>query len=54
MINFMAVEARGLICLAITGDRLDELDLPLMVSKLTDTNQTAFTVSIDAVRPFGR
>ncbi|MBS3030328.1 MAG: bifunctional 3,4-dihydroxy-2-butanone-4-phosphate synthase RibB/GTP cyclohydrolase II RibA [Dolichospermum sp. DET50] len=48
MINFMAVEARGLICLAMTGDRLDELDLPLMVSKLTDTNQTAFTVSIDA------
>jgi len=48
MINFMAVEARGLICLAMTGDRLDELDLPLMVSTLTDTNQTAFTVSIDA------
>ena len=48
MINFMAVEARGLICLAMTGDRLDELDLPLMVSKNTDSNQTAFTVSIDA------
>ncbi|HIK17268.1 MAG TPA: bifunctional 3,4-dihydroxy-2-butanone-4-phosphate synthase RibB/GTP cyclohydrolase II RibA [Leptolyngbyaceae cyanobacterium M33_DOE_097] len=48
MINFMAVEARGLICLAMTGDRLDELDLPLMVTKNTDSNQTAFTVSIDA------
>ncbi|MCC5642115.1 bifunctional 3,4-dihydroxy-2-butanone-4-phosphate synthase RibB/GTP cyclohydrolase II RibA [Nostoc sp. CHAB 5824] len=48
MINFMAVEARGLICLAMTGDRLDELDLPLMVSNITDTNQTAFTVSVDA------
>lgn len=48
MINFMAVEARGLICLAMTGDRLDELDLPLMVTNITDTNQTAFTVSIDA------
>lgn len=47
-INFMAVEARGLICLAMTGDRLDELDLPLMVSNVTDPNQTAFTVSIDA------
>lgn len=47
-INFMAVEARGLICLAMTGDRLDELDLPLMVTNITDTNQTAFTVSIDA------
>lgn len=33
MINFMAVEARGLICLAMTGERLDELDLPLMVTK---------------------
>lgn len=48
MINFMAVEARGLICLAMKGQRLDELDLPLMVSKNTDSNQTAFTVSIDA------
>lgn len=53
MINFMAVEARGLICLAMTGDRLDELDLPLMVSKNTDSNQTAFTVSIDAAPHLG-
>ena len=52
-INFMAVEARGLICLAMTGDRLDELDLPLMVSNITDTNQTAFTVSIDASPELG-
>ncbi|MBD2022425.1 bifunctional 3,4-dihydroxy-2-butanone-4-phosphate synthase RibB/GTP cyclohydrolase II RibA [Leptolyngbya sp. FACHB-36] len=48
MINFMAVYARGLICLAMTGARLDELDLPLMVTNNTDSNQTAFTVSIDA------
>lgn len=48
LINFMAVYARGLICLAMTGERLDELDLPLMVSNNTDSNQTAFTVSIDA------
>ena len=48
-INFMAVNARGLICLALSGDRLDRLELPLMVSKNTDNNQTAFTVSIDAV-----
>ncbi|MBF2065526.1 MAG: bifunctional 3,4-dihydroxy-2-butanone-4-phosphate synthase RibB/GTP cyclohydrolase II RibA [Calothrix sp. C42_A2020_038] len=48
IINFMAVEARGLICLAMTGERLDELDLPLMVRNITDPNQTAFTVSIDA------
>lgn len=53
MINFMAVEARGLICLALTGDRLDALDLPLMVTKNTDSNQTAFTVSIDAAPHLG-
>ena len=53
IINFMAVEARGLICLALTGVRLDELDLPLMVSKNTDSNQTAFTVSIDAAPHLG-
>ena len=56
MINFMAVEARGLICLAMTGDRLDQLDLPLMVSGRTyeDSNeQTAFTVSIDGAYHLG-
>lgn len=53
LINFMAVEARGLICLAMTGDRLDDLDLPLMVTKNTDNNQTAFTVSIDAATHLG-
>jgi 3,4-dihydroxy 2-butanone 4-phosphate synthase/GTP cyclohydrolase II len=53
MINFMAVEARGLICLAMMGDRLDALDLPLMVTKNTDSNQTAFTVSIDAASHLG-
>ncbi len=47
-INFMATEGRGLICLAMQGDRLDALDLPLMVDRNTDSNQTAFTVSIDA------
>lgn len=47
-INFMATHARGLICLAMEGERLDALDLPLMVDRNTDANQTAFTVSIDA------
>jgi len=47
-INFMATEARGLICLAMEGERLDVLDLPLMVDRNTDSNQTAFTVSVDA------
>jgi 3,4-dihydroxy 2-butanone 4-phosphate synthase/GTP cyclohydrolase II len=54
MINFMAVEARGLICLAMTGERLDQLDLPLMVSHKTDeSEQTAFTVSIDGAYHLG-
>ncbi len=52
-INFMATEARGLICLAMEGSRLDQLDLPLMVDQNTDSNQTAFTVSIDAGPEFG-
>ncbi len=53
MINFMAVEARGLICLAMTGERLDALNIPLMVTNNTDANQTAFTVSVDAAPRFG-
>jgi 3,4-dihydroxy 2-butanone 4-phosphate synthase / GTP cyclohydrolase II len=53
LVNFMAVHARGLICLAMTGDRLDKLDLPLMVTENTDSNQTAFTVSIDASSSMG-
>lgn len=53
LINFMAVQARGLICLAMTGERLDALELPLMVTKNTDSNQTAFTVSIDAAPHLG-
>ncbi|MEO0539769.1 MAG: bifunctional 3,4-dihydroxy-2-butanone-4-phosphate synthase/GTP cyclohydrolase II [Cyanobacteria bacterium P01_A01_bin.105] len=56
MINFMAVEARGLICLAMQGDRLDQLDLPLMVSSSAfedENEQTAFTVSIDAGPEWG-
>ena len=53
IINFMATEARGLVCLAMNGKQLDDLDLPLMVTKNTDSNQTAFTVSIDASPHFG-
>ena len=45
-INFMATEGRGLICLAMQGEKLDALDLPLMVDRNTDENQTAFTISI--------
>jgi 3,4-dihydroxy 2-butanone 4-phosphate synthase / GTP cyclohydrolase II len=52
-INFMAVNARGLICVAMMGHQLDRLDLPLMVTNNTDPNQTAFTVSIDASHKLG-
>jgi 3,4-dihydroxy 2-butanone 4-phosphate synthase/GTP cyclohydrolase II len=47
-INFMAMHARGLICLAITGERADALDLKQMVARNTSWGGTAFTVSIDA------
>ena len=47
-INFMATYARGLICLAMTGERLDQLELGPMVLHNTANLSTAFTVSIDA------
>ena len=49
-INFMAKEGRGLICMPIVGERLDELAIPLMVQDNTSKNCTAFTVSIEAKR----
>lgn len=48
MINFMAKHGRGLICLALTGERLDELQIPMMVGENTSKFGTAFTVSIEA------
>src|SRR5437870_5035222 len=52
VINFMATHGRGLICLAMTGQRLDELHIPLMVSDQSNTSPygTAFCVSIEAKR----
>ena len=47
-INFMAVHGRGLICLPVTGERLDELQIPMMVSNNTSNFGTAFTVSVEA------
>jgi 3,4-dihydroxy 2-butanone 4-phosphate synthase/GTP cyclohydrolase II len=47
-INFMARFARGLVCLALTDDRLRQLDLPMMVSENTSQFETAFTVSVEA------
>lgn len=48
IINFMAKEGRGLICLSLTEERADHLDLPLMVSENSSSFGTAFTISIEA------
>ncbi|OGD16356.1 MAG: bifunctional 3,4-dihydroxy-2-butanone 4-phosphate synthase/GTP cyclohydrolase II [Candidatus Aminicenantes bacterium RBG_16_66_30] len=50
IVNFMARHGRGLVCLPLARERLEELHLPLMVSDNTARFQTAFTVSIDAKR----
>jgi 3,4-dihydroxy-2-butanone 4-phosphate synthase/GTP cyclohydrolase II len=50
-VNFMATHGRGLICLAMTGDRLDELELTQMSPENTALGGTAFTVSIDVKGP---
>jgi len=47
-VNFMATHGRGLICLTLTSDRLDALDLPLMAAQNSSRHETAFTVSIEA------
>jgi 3,4-dihydroxy 2-butanone 4-phosphate synthase/GTP cyclohydrolase II len=52
-VNFMIKRAGGLICLAITGDRADQLALPQVSRENTDEHRTAFTVSIDASPRFG-
>ena len=48
IINFMAKHGRGLICVPMTGARLDELDIPLMVRENTSQFDTAFCVGIEA------
>ncbi len=47
-VNFMATHARGLICMPMSAEWCERLDLPQMVVQNTDNHQTAFTVSIDA------
>lgn len=49
VINFMISEARGLVCVPITQERAEQLDLPPMVTHNTDYHGTAFTVSVDYV-----
>jgi 3,4-dihydroxy 2-butanone 4-phosphate synthase/GTP cyclohydrolase II len=48
VINFMAKHGGGLICLPVIRERLEELNIDRMVTKNTDPNRTAFTISIDA------
>lgn len=48
VINFMATHGRGLICLTLTGERVDQLGLPLMSAKNSSRHETAFTLSIEA------
>jgi 3,4-dihydroxy 2-butanone 4-phosphate synthase/GTP cyclohydrolase II len=48
VVNFMITQGRGLVCVALTEERLIELDLPLMVRENTSQFETAFTVTIDA------
>lgn len=50
-INFMAMHGRGLICVALTEKRCEELDLNLMVGQNTSFHETQFTVSVDALLP---
>lgn len=53
IINFMAQHGRGWICLALTPEDCDRLELPQMVERNTESMNTAFTVTIDAARKFG-
>ena len=47
-VNFVVTHARGLLCMPMIGERLDELQMPLMISQNgSEKNQTAFTVSVD-------
>jgi 3,4-dihydroxy 2-butanone 4-phosphate synthase/GTP cyclohydrolase II len=52
-VNFMTMHGRGLICVTLTDERADELELPLMTEHSTDPQGTAFTISVDAHRRYG-
>ena len=49
IVNFMATHGRGLICVALTEERCNELQLPLMVKQNTSSHETQFTVSVDLI-----
>ena len=50
VINFMATVGRGLICMPMSEEMCERLDLPMMVSKNSSNHETAFTVSVDLPR----
>jgi 3,4-dihydroxy 2-butanone 4-phosphate synthase / GTP cyclohydrolase II len=49
-VAFMVRHTSGVVCMPVTGERLDELQIPLMVTNSTDTQRTAFTVSVDVIQ----
>lgn len=49
IVNFMATHGRGLICVALTEERCNELQLPLMVKQNTSSHETQFTISVDLI-----
>jgi 3,4-dihydroxy 2-butanone 4-phosphate synthase/GTP cyclohydrolase II len=53
MVNFMLLEARGVICVALTPERCDQLGLPLMSEFSQDEYRTGYTVTVDAAPRFG-
>jgi len=52
-VNFMITHAKGLVCVPMTAEQLEKLDLKPMVSENTESMKTAFTVSVDAAKKFG-
>jgi 3,4-dihydroxy 2-butanone 4-phosphate synthase/GTP cyclohydrolase II len=53
MVNFMITHARGMVCLALTSERCEQLGLPQQEARNTESMNTAFTVSVDADKRFG-
>ncbi|TXK48985.1 3,4-dihydroxy-2-butanone-4-phosphate synthase [Pontibacter qinzhouensis] len=49
LVNFMAREGRGLICVSLTEERCQKLELPMMVENNTSSHETAFTISVDLI-----
>jgi 3,4-dihydroxy 2-butanone 4-phosphate synthase/GTP cyclohydrolase II len=53
MLNFLVTEARGWVCLALTQEKAEQLQLPMMVERNSESQGTAFTVTVDADTKFG-